>query len=286
MTISLGRWQTVGLVSGLMGLVLVALILGIALAASALRSSPADMAAGTGAAGALASLTPGSGGAAPAAPGPNLLGKVGSSVQSNLRATAAVKAAGLSRDSAGQTGRVLSSVTDPFTGAATGTARKFLPSWMQSYAGIVINKPVAVLRTTVSGNVASRVTGASQAVLDPQAVVNPTSSSLSSSPSAAPGAAASDVAAVAPFAETASRHYAVELGRFVSQANAEAFAADAARRGVSCRVEIVPAPGSSTLYAVRSRHFDDATTAADAVDAMRRQGIAGTVVTLAESGAS
>lgn len=256
-TITLGRGQVAGLAIGVVVLMVVAVLLGVGIAVATMGPGPAtQVAAATGAAPA----------AAPAGEGrfAGVADTVGmSSISRRFETEQAVKA---TADRAADTvSGVAESVLDPVAHGTLAAAGRFLPSWMAAPVAKSVNRASFQARSKLSYGVENSVEDRLFNGLDQM------------SGQGGQGAKAGDPAPV--------RSFAVELGRFASQANAESFADAAGQRGVSAAVSYMPDGGVTTPYAVRSGRFattDEATAAADAIK--RSSGVAGTVVTLAEPG--
>lgn len=257
-TITLGRGQVAGLAIGVVVLMVVAVLLGVGIAVATMGPGPAtQVAAGTGAATGAAPA------AAPAGEGrfAGVADTVGmSSISRRFETEQAVKA---TADRAADTvSGVAESVLDPVAHGTLAAAGRFLPSWMAAPVAKSVNRASFQARSKLSYGVENGVEDRLFNGLDQMS---------------GQGAKAGDPAPV--------RSFAVELGRFASQANAESFADAAGQRGVSAAVSYTPDGGATTPYAVRSGRFattDEATAAADAIK--RSSGVAGTVVTLAEPG--
>lgn len=246
-TITLGRWQVAALAAGVAVLTVVALLLGAVMAALILTGGgDAPMASAS----APASTTA----AAPAAGG-----GLGAMARSNIADSfearqGVIETADIFSDEA--RGRAISA-TEPMTRGAADAARRFLPGWMAGTAAHVIEK-TGYRVTEFAGN-------------SVEGVVEDT---LNDRLDAMKDGGAAPV-----------RHYAIELGRFATPANAESFAAAAAQRGVRGTVDFAPLPGGNAPYAVRTGRYTAADEAARALDALTRaNGVSGTVVTLAEAG--
>ncbi|NUB16998.1 hypothetical protein GAY28_34115 [Azospirillum brasilense] len=246
-TITLGRWQVAALAAGVAVLTVVALLLGAVMAALILTGgSDAPMASAS----APASTTA----AAPAAGG-----GLGAMARSNIADSfearqGVIETADIFSDEA--RGRALSP-TEPMTLGSADAARRFLPGGMAGTAAHVIEK-TGYRVTEFAGN-------------SVEGIVEDT---LNDRLDAMKDGGAAPV-----------RHYAIELGRFATPANAESFAAAAAQRGVRGTVDFAPLPGGNAPYAVRTGRYTAADEAARALDALTRaNGVSGTVVTLAEAG--
>lgn len=257
-TITLGRGQVAGLAIGVVVLMVVAMLLGVGLAVATMGPGPAtQVAAGPGAA-------PGASPAvAPAGEGrfAGVADTVGmSAISRRFETEQAIKA---SADHAADTvSGVAESVLDPVAHGTLAAAGRFLPSWMAAPVAKSVNRASFQARSKLSYGVENSVEERLFNGLDQVT---------------GQGMKAGDPAP--------ARSFAVELGRFANQANAENFADAAGQRGVSAAVSYAPDGGATTPYAVRSGRFatpDEATAAADAIK--RSSGVAGTVVTLAEPG--
>ncbi|WP_042444056.1 SPOR domain-containing protein [Azospirillum sp. B510] len=153
---------------------------------------------------------------------------------------------------------VTETVLDPVAQGTLAAAGRFLPSWMAAPVTKSVNRASFQARSKLSYGVENGVEDRLFNGLDHVTK-------------------AGDAAPV--------RSFAVELGRFANQANAESFATAAGQRGVSAAVSYAPDGGATMPYAVRSGRFatpDEATAAVDAIK--RSSGVAGTIVTLAEPG--
>ncbi|MGA1857000.1 SPOR domain-containing protein [Azospirillum sp. 11R-A] len=260
-TITLGRGQVAGLAIGVVVLMVVAVLLGVGIAVATMGPGPAtQVAAGPGAAP----------GAAPAGDGrfAGVADTVGmSAISRRFETEQAVKA---TADRAADTvSGVAESVLDPVAHGTLAAAGRFLPSWMAAPMAKSVNRASFQARSKLSYGVENSVEERLFNGLDQVSGQGPGQGGQ--------GAKAGDPAPV--------RSFAVELGRFANQANAESFADAAGQRGVSAAVSYAPDGGATTPYAVRSGRFattDEATAAADAIK--RSSGVAGTVVTLAEPG--
>ena len=256
-TITLGRGQVAGLAIGVVVLMVVAMLLGVGIAVATMGPAPTtQVAAGPGAAPA----------AAPAGDGrfAGVADTVGmSSISRRFETEQAVKA---TADRAADTvSGVAESVLDPVAHGTLAAAGRFLPSWMAAPMTKSVNRASFQARSKLSYGVENSVEERLFNGLDQV------------TGQGGQGAKAGDPAP--------ARSFAVELGRFANQANAESFADAAGQRGVSAAVSYAPDGGATTPYAVRSGRFattDEATAAADAIK--RSSGVAGTVVTLAEPG--
>ena len=256
-TITLGRGQVAGLAIGVVVLMVVAMLLGVGIAVATMGPAPTtQVAAGPGAAPA----------AAPAGDGrfAGVADTVGmSSISRRFETEQAVKA---TADRAADTvSGVAESVLDPVAHGTLAAAGRFLPSWMAAPMTKSVNRASFQARSKLSYGVENSVEERLFNGLDQV------------TGQGGQGAKAGDPAP--------ARSFAVELGRFANQANAESFADAACQRGVSAAVSYAPDGGATTPYAVRSGRFattDEATAAADAIK--RSSGVAGTVVTLAEPG--
>ncbi|TWA61730.1 sporulation related protein [Azospirillum brasilense] len=250
-TITLGRWQVAALAAGVAVLTVVALLLGAVMAALILTGGgDTPMASASAPATASAATTAG----APAAGG-GLGAMARSGVADSFEARQGViETADIFSDQA--RGRAISA-TEPVTRGAADAARRLLPGWMAGTAAHVIEK-TGYRVTEFAGN---SVEGIVEDTLNDRL-----------------DAMKEDGAAPV-------RHYAIELGRFATPANAESFAAAAAQRGVRGTVDFAPLPGGNAPYAVRTGRYAAADEAARALDALTRaNGVSGTVVTLAEAG--
>ncbi|CAO3452984.1 hypothetical protein GAY33_31700 [Azospirillum brasilense] len=246
-TITLGRWQVAALAAGVAVLTVVALLLGAVMAALILT--------GGGDAPVASASAPATASAAAPAAGGGLGAMARSSVADSFEARQGViETADIFSDEA--RGRAISA-TEPMTRGAADAARRFLPGWMAGTAAHVIEK-TGYRVTEFAGN---SVEGLVEDTLNDRL-----------------DAMKEDGAAPV-------RHYAIELGRFATPANAESFAAAAAQRGVRGTVDFAPLPGGNAPYAVRTGRYAAADEAARALDALTRtNGVSGTVVTLAEAG--
>ncbi|MHA7066506.1 SPOR domain-containing protein [Azospirillum argentinense] len=246
-TITLGRWQVAALAAGVAVLTVVALLLGAVMAALILT--------GGGDAPVASASAPATASAAAPAAGGGLGAMARSSVADSFEARQGViETADIFSDEA--RGRAISA-TEPMTRGAADAARRFLPGWMAGTAAHVIEK-TGYRVTEFAGN---SVEGLVEDTLNDRL-----------------DAMKEDGAAPV-------RHYAIELGRFATPANAESFAAAAAQRGVRGTVDFAPLPGGNAPYAVRTGRYAAADEAARALDALTRtNGVPGTVVTLAEAG--
>ncbi|WP_376964993.1 SPOR domain-containing protein [Azospirillum sp. A26] len=260
-TITLGRGQVAGLAIGVVVLMVVAMLLGVGIAVATMGPAPAtQVATGPGAAPGVAPA------AAPAGDGrfAGVADTVGmSSISRRFETEQAVKA---TADRAADTvSGVAESVLDPLAHGTLAAAGRFLPSWMAAPMAKSVNRASFQARSKLSYGVENGVEDRLFNGLDQV------------TGQGGQGAKAGDPAP--------TRSFAVELGRFANQANAESFADAAGQRGVSAAVSYAPDGGATTPYAVRSGRFattDEATAAADAIK--RSSGVAGTVVTLAEPG--
>lgn len=257
-TITLGRGQVAGLAIGVVVLLVVAMLLGVGLAVATMGPGPAaQVAAGPGP------------GVAPAAGSPPAAGPAGggrfagvadtlgmNAISRRFETEQAIKA---SADGAADTvSGVAEKVLDPVAHGTLAAAGRFLPSWMAAPVTKSVNRASFQARSKLSYGVENGVEDRLFNGLDQVTK-------------------AGDAAPV--------RSFAVELGRFANQANAESFADAAGQRGVSAAVSYAPDGGATMPYAVRSGRFatpDEATAAADAIK--QSSGVAGTVVTLAEPG--
>ncbi|NUB09658.1 hypothetical protein FW320_26290 [Azospirillum sp. Vi22] len=246
-TITLGRWQVAALAAGVAVLTVVALLLGAVMAALILT--------GGGDAPVASASAPATASAAAPAAGGGLGAMARSSVADSFEARQGViETADIFSDEA--RGRAISA-TEPMTRGAADAARRFLPGWMAGTAAHVIEK-TGYRVTEFAGN---SVEGLVEDTLNDRL-----------------DAMKEDGAAPV-------RHYAIELGRFATPANAESFAVAAAQRGVRGTVDFAPLPGGNAPYAVRTGRYAAADEAARALDALTRtNGVSGTVVTLAEAG--
>lgn len=245
-TITLGRWQVAALAAGVAVLTVVALLLGAVMAALILTGGgDTPMASAPAPAAATAEAPAGGGG-------------LGAMARSNIADSfearqGVIETADIFSDEA--RGRAISA-TEPVTRGAADAARRFLPGWMAGTAAHVIEK-TGYRVTEFAGN---SVEGVVEDTLNDRL-----------------DAMKEDGAAPV-------RHYAIELGRFATPANAESFAAAAAQRGVRGTVDFAPLPGGNAPYAVRTGRYAAADEAARALDALTRaNGVSGTVVTLAEA---
>ncbi|MBY6262598.1 SPOR domain-containing protein [Azospirillum sp. 412522] len=257
-TITLGRGQVAGLAIGVVVLMLLAMLLGVGLAVATMGPRPAvQVAAGT------APDTAGPAGGRPAAGqagGEQFAGVADTvgmgAVSRRFETEQAVRA---SADGAAETvSGVAGAVLDPVAKGTLAAAGRFLPSWMAAPAAKAVKRASFQARSKLSYGVENGVRNRLSNGLDE----------------------ATTAGAAPPV-----RSFAVELGRFANQANAESFAAAAGQRGVAAAVAYAPDAGTTTPYAVRSGHFATSDEATAAVDAIKRSsGVAGTVVTLAEPG--
>ncbi|WP_244592342.1 SPOR domain-containing protein [Azospirillum palustre] len=264
-TITLGRGQVAGLAIGVVVLMVVAVLLGVGIAVATMGPAPAtQVAAGPGAPSGAAPA------AAPAGEGrfAGVADTVGmSAISRRFETEQAIK--GTADHAADTVSGVAESVLDPVAHGTLAAAGRFLPSWMAAPVAKSVNRASFQARSKLSYGVENSVeerlfNGLDQVTGQGQG-------------QGGQGAKAGDPAPV--------RSFAVELGRFANQANAESFADAAGQRGVSAAVSYAPDGGATTPYAVRSGRFtttDEATAAADAIK--RSSGVAGTVVTLAEPG--
>jgi len=256
-TITLGRGQVAGLAIGVVVLMVVAMLLGIGLAVATMGPGPAtQVAAGPGAGPA----------AGPAGDGrfAGVADTVGmSAISRRFETEQAVKA---TADRAADTvSGVAETVLDPVAHGTLAAAGRFLPSWMAAPVAKSVNRASFQARSKLS-----------------YGVENGVEERLFNGLDQVTGQGGQGTKAVDP---APVRSFAVELGRFANQANAESFADAAGQRGVSAAVSYAPDGGATMPYAVRSGRFattDEATAAADAIK--RSSGVAGTVVTLAEPG--
>ncbi|ALJ37500.1 hypothetical protein D9623_21195 [Azospirillum brasilense] len=246
-TITLGRWQVAALAAGVAVLTVVALLLGAVMAALILTGAGDTPMASASAPAATTAAAPAAGGG------------LGAMARSNIADSfearqGVIETADIFSDEA--RGRAISA-TEPMTRGAADAARRFLPGWMAGTAAHVIEK-TGYRVTEFAGN-------------SVEGVVEDT---LNDRLDAMKDGGAAPV-----------RHYAIELGRFATPANAESFAAAAAQRGVRGTVDFAPLPGGNAPYAVRTGRYTAADEAARALDALTRaNGVSGTVVTLAEAG--
>ena len=245
-TITLGRWQVAALAAGVAVLTVVALLLGAVLATLILT--------GGGGASVASAPAPAASAAVPAEGG-GLVGMARRNLADSFEARQGViETADIFSDEA--RGHAISA-TEPLTRGAADAARRFLPGWMASTAAHVIEK-TGYRVTEFAGN---SVEGIVEDTLNDR------------------------LDAMKEEGTAPVRLYAIELGRFATPANAEAFAAAAAQRGVRGTVDFAPLPGGNAPYAVRTGRYAAADEAARALDALARSnGVSGTVVTLAEAG--
>ena len=246
-TITLGRWQVAALAAGVAVLTVVALLLGAVMAALILTGGgDTPMASAPAPAAATAEAPAGGGG-------------LGAMARSNIADSfearqGVIETADIFSDEA--RGRAISA-TEPVTRGAADAARRFLPGWMAGTAAHVIEK-TGYRVTEFAGNSVEGVV---------EDTLNDRLDAMKDDGGSGP----------APV-----RHYAIELGRFATPANAESFAAAAAQRGVRGTVDFAPLPGGNAPYAVRTGRYAAADEAARALDALTRaNGVSGTVVTLA-----
>lgn len=256
-TITLGRWQVAALAAGVAVLTVVALLLGAVMAALILTGG-GDAPVASASAPATASSNAASSNAAPAAGG-GLAAMAKRNVADSFEARQGViETADIFSDQA--RGRAISA-TEPVTRGAADAARRFLPGWMAGTAAHVIEKTGYRVTEFAGNSVEGLVEDSLNDRLD---------------------AMKEDGGGNGP---APVRHYAIELGRFATPANAESFAAAAAQRGVRGTVDFAPLPGGNAPYAVRTGRYAAADEAARALDALTRaNGVTGTVVTLAEAG--
>lgn len=246
-TITLGRWQVAALAAGVAVLTVVALLLGAVLAALILTGGDNTPVASASA--------PATVPAAASTAGGGLGAMARSNIADSFEARQGViETADIFSDEA--RGRAISA-TEPMTRGAADAARRFLPGWMAGTAAHVIEKS-AYRVTEFAGN---SVEGVVEDTLNDR------------------------LDALKEDGPAPVRHYAIELGRFATPANAESFAAAAAQRGVRGTVDFAPLPGGNAPYAVRTGRYAAADEAARALDALTRaNGVSGTVITLAEAG--
>ncbi|KAA1055816.1 SPOR domain-containing protein [Azospirillum argentinense] len=254
-TITLGRWQVAALAAGVAVLTVVALLLGSVMAALILTGGGNGGGALVASAPAASSVASAGAPAAGGAAGGGLGAMARSSVADSFEARQGViETADIFSDEA--RGRAISA-TEPMTRGAADAARRFLPGWMAGTAAHVIEK-TGYRVTEFAGN---SVEGLVEDTLNDR------------------------LDAMKEEGAAPVRHYAIELGRFATPANAESFAAAAAQRGVRGTVDFAPLPGGNAPYAVRTGRYAAADEAARALDALTRtNGVSGTVVTLAEAG--
>ncbi len=246
-TITLGRWQVAALAAGVAVLTVVALLLGAVMAALILTGDGAAPVASTSASAPAPAEAPSGGG--------GLAAMARRNVADSFEARQGViETADVFSDEA--RGHAISA-TEPLTRGAADAARRFLPGWMAGTAAHVIEK-TGYRVTEFAGN---SVEGLVEDTLNDR------------------------LDAMKEEGTAPVRLYAIELGRFATPANAEAFAAAAAQRGVRGTVDFAPLPGGNAPYAVRTGRYAAADEAARALDALARSnGVSGTVVTLAEAG--
>ncbi|CAO3450790.1 hypothetical protein [Azospirillum argentinense] len=249
-TITLGRWQVAALAAGVAVLTVVAVLLGAVMAALILTGG-----GDTPVTSLPAPVTASSSSNAAPAAGGGLAGMAKRNVADSFEARQGViETADMFSDEA--RGRAISA-TEPVTRGAADAARRFLPGWMAGTAAHVIEK-TGYRVTEFAGN---SVEGVVEDTLNDR------------------------LDAMKEDGAAPIRHYAIELGRFATPANAESFAAAAAQRGVRGTVDFAPLPGGNAPYAVRTGRYAAADEAARALDALTRaNGVSGTVVTLAEAG--
>ncbi|MBB3268470.1 hypothetical protein FHW79_006145 [Azospirillum sp. OGB3] len=246
-TITLGRWQVAALAAGVAVLTVVALLLGAVMAALILTGGGDTPMASASAPATASATTPPAGGG------------LGAMARSNIADSfearqGVIETADIFSDEA--RGRAISA-TEPVTRGAADAARRFLPGWMAGTAAHVIEK-TGYRVTEFAGN---SVEGIVEDTLNDR------------------------LDSMKEDGAVPVRHYAIELGRFATPANAESFAAAAAQRGVRGTVDFAPLPGGNAPYAVRTGRYAAADEAARALDALTRaNGVSGTVVTLAEAG--
>lgn len=259
-TITLGRGQVAGLAIGVVVLMLLAMLLGVGLAVATMGPRPAmQVAAGT---------APGAAGTAPAG-GPPAAVPAGGGQFAGVADTVGMgavsrrfeteQAVRSGADGAAETvSGVAGAVLDPMAKGTLAAAGRFLPPWMAAPVTKAVKRASFQARSKLSYGVENSVRNRLSNGLD----------DVSAAGEAPP-----------------ARSFAVELGRFANQANAESFAAAAGQRGVSAAVAYAPDGGTTTPYAVRSGHFTTSDEATAAVDSIKRSsGVAGTVITLAEPG--
>ena len=250
MTIKLGRWQVAALAVSVFVLVLVAVLLGVLIASTALTGGGAEPVVASAPSSGVAPPAAGSGGGA----GGGLVAKARSHLADNFEVRhAMIETADHAGDAVGDAG---AAIIDPVARGASSAAKRFLPSWMSGQVALSIEKASFYAQQKLAYGAEDLVENAiSDAVLG------------------------DDGAAPPP------RRYAIELGRFATSFNAESFAAAAAQRGVSATVDYAPQPGQNGAYAVRTGRYAAADEASAALDALARSsGVSGTVGTLAEAG--
>ncbi|CAO3379074.1 SPOR domain-containing protein [Azospirillum argentinense] len=247
-TITLGRWQVAALAAGVAVLTVVALLLGAVMASLILTGGgDAPVASASSPSATTTAAAPAAGGGLGAMARRNV-------ADSFEARQGVIETADMFSDEA--RGRAISA-TEPVTRGAADAARRLLPGWMAGTAAHVIEK-TGYRVTEFAGN---SVEGVVEDTLNDRL-----------------DAMKEDGAAPV-------RHYAIELGRFATPANAESFAAAAAQRGVRGTVDFAPLPGGNAPYAVRTGRYAAADEAARALDALTRaNGVSGTVVTLADAG--
>lgn len=251
-TITLGRWQMAGLVASLLLLVLVSVLAGFA--AATLSGHPAaSVVASSGASSSSAASRGAAGATAESRGGDTAL--IGGFEARNQKMEISEEAAGTARETA-------SDVVRPAADAVNNAARRFLPPWLSSQVGRATHRAEFIAT--------DRLGGAAQAAAED--TVN--------------GGLSQGRALLGGAPPPLERRYTLELARFATAANAESFAASAARRGVDCAVEYAPSAGQPAAYAVRSGRFASADEAEASADSLKTgSGIAATVVALAETGA-
>lgn len=248
-TITLGRWQMAGLVTSLLLLVLLSAALGFAANSLPMPAAPSQ---------------PG----VPPAAG-EAREKTGSNPPMSQSANVRREVLGAAESMGEASRETAKTVLDPVTQATSSVAQRLLPPWVAKQAQRVVNREAYL----AVGKAKRLAEGTTERALN---------AGVDGDVSAFIPASVSSAAVPAVVA----RRYTVELGRFASAANAESFAASAARRGIECAVEYAPENGQPAPYAVRAGRFPDADAAAARADALKSaNGIAATVVALAETGA-
>ncbi|HYG86117.1 MAG TPA: SPOR domain-containing protein [Azospirillum sp.] len=247
-TITLGRWQAAALVASALVLVVLAVALGFLLALTMVGGPAGPMVASAPAAAASAQ-DPARG------QGDGLVANARRRVFDSYEMNSAIR--GTADHVSDAAGAGAEMVVDPLANGVGAAAGRFLPGWM-----------------------AGPLMAASQ-----RAAYRAKQKVLFSTEDAVEDTLGDAAQRIGEGSAAPPRRYAIELGRFATPVNAEAFAAAAAQRGVACTVDYAPEPGQTSAYAVRTGRYAAAEEASSALDALTRSsGITGTVVALAEPG--
>jgi septal ring-binding cell division protein DamX len=285
MKLAVGTFQAAVLAGGSLTLLLLGFAMGV-VATGLAPSDPIDSPRGAASA---AAAGPGPApGAVPVAPGgPPERGYAEVTYDSYVATRSNI----LADEVADETTDMIDHAASPAFEAATGALQGVLPDFLAKQVPWMAKSARFQARSTVTEGIEGHAkdvilgaaAGAKDGVMGTPAGAAPgagPASARAAAPADASRAAASSAVTGAPDqpALVGRGAFAIELARFATQRNAEAFAGEIARRGVEVRLAVDAGPDGRTWHSVRAGLYPTADEARAALRRLVGSGFGGTVV--------